>query len=77
LLAFFAWLIFTFAAGTGRCRDAVAGMRAHNAIGGCIGLLLLGIVGLANGEFGMDDAGAQQLLHGLVAGQLLQLQGWM
>ena len=52
-------------------------MRAHDAICGGVGLLLFGIAGLADGQLGMDGARAQQLLHGLIAGLLLQLQGRM
>jgi hypothetical protein len=45
----------------------------HHLIGYPIGLLLVSVIGLADGQFGLENTGFQQPLHGLVADGLLEL----
>jgi hypothetical protein len=52
-------------------------MRAHNAIGNMISFALFRIIRLAYGELGVNDACAQQLLHGLIANLLLHFHSGM
>jgi hypothetical protein len=47
-------------------------MSPHHMIGNLVGFLLLRISRAADGEFGLDQAAAQEFLHGLISGLLLQ-----
>jgi hypothetical protein len=39
-----------------------------------VGFVFFRIVWIADGELGLKEPGAQKLLHGLIAGELLQLE---
>jgi hypothetical protein len=52
-------------------------VHAHDAVGNLIGFALVGVAGIADGEFCLNQSAAQKGLHGLVAGLLLQGENWM
>jgi hypothetical protein len=68
-LAFFAHFR-AFGAGAGS-----ASGFAHDGAGDVVGFAFFGVVGIADGELSLKETGAKKLLHGLVAGELLQLEG--
>jgi hypothetical protein len=47
---------------------------AHNGVGNIVGFAFFRIVGVADSELGLDKAGAQEFLNGLIPRLLLQLQ---
>ena len=59
----------------GRAGARRASGFAHDGIGDAVGFLLFGVIGIADGELGLKKPGAKELPHGLVTGELLQLQG--
>ena len=73
LLARFARFSARKHAGT-RCLRGMRVGRAHDAIRYFIRLAFFPVAGMADRQFRADRPGAQQLLHGLIAGVLLQLQ---
>jgi len=44
-------------------------------VGDIVGFAFFAVVGIADGELGLDVAGAQELLYGLIPCLLLQLKG--
>ena len=50
---------------------------AHNRVRDIIGFALLGVIGVADSEFRLNDAGAKKLLDSLISGLLLQLKNRM
>lgn len=71
LLALFA-LFAAAGAGARRQRER-PGVTAHDHVGDVVGFALFGIVGVTDGEFGLKEARAEELLDGLISGLLLQL----
>jgi len=65
LLALFAHF-FPWRAGTGS-----ASGFAHDGVGDVVGFALFGVVRIADGGLGLKEAGTQELLHGLIADELL------
>ena len=49
-------------------------MRAHDGVSDLVGFALFGIVGMTDRELGANESRAQQILHRLIAGLLLQLK---
>jgi hypothetical protein len=47
---------------------------AHDGLGDIVGFAFCGVVGVADGELGLDQAGAQEVLDGLVASVVLELK---
>jgi hypothetical protein len=66
LLAFFAHFPAVGAGARGGCGKA--SRLAHDGVGDLVGFSFFGVVGIADGELGLDIAGAQELLHGLIPG---------
>jgi hypothetical protein len=71
LLALCAHFAIVGAGTWGRRREVGVGM--HYGVGKLVGLAFFGVGGVADGEFGLNETEAQQLLYGLIAHSLLQL----
>lgn len=58
-------------------RSGGPSVRAHDLMSNPIGFVLFGIVGLADGQLGLDQTAAQKFLYCLVPSLLLQLKHGM
>src|ERR1700722_19632943 len=75
-LAFLA-LLAASAAGTRGCGWKASSMRTHDPVGDMVCFAFFGIVWMADCELGLDYPVAEHLLHGIVAGLLLELEHGM